>query len=260
MANKIFLIKSRNFLGLNILSNGYDLRSSKTDLRNFLSKKNWGACINSHSIALSTFDKIFFNAIHSADFLLPDGVSIVLTAKYFNVNINERVTGYDFFLYLCKFLNKKNNSRIFFLGSSKKVLRKIKNNFSKDFKNIRTNYYAPPFKKNFSNFENKIIIKKINSFAPDVLFVGMTQPSQEKWIYNNYSFLKIKLAIGIGAVFDYYSGNKKRPSIFFRNLGLEWFVRFLFEPKRLFLRVFKSNFIFLKEIVYHYLKYKKFFR
>jgi N-acetylglucosaminyldiphosphoundecaprenol N-acetyl-beta-D-mannosaminyltransferase len=114
MPNKIFSIKSQKFLGLNILSNGYDLRSGKIDLSNFFSKKNWGACINSHSIALSTSDKIFFNAIYSADFLLPDGDSIVLAAKYFNVKINERVTGYDFFLYLCKFLNKKKKLEFFF--------------------------------------------------------------------------------------------------------------------------------------------------
>lgn len=257
MFNKIFAIKSQNFLGLNILSNGYDLNYTNVDLKNFFSKKNWGACINSHSIALSTHDQKFCNAIHSANFLLPDGISIILAAKLLNVKIRKRVTGYNFFLYLCGFLNKKKKSRIFFLGSSKNVLKKIKKRFTKDFINIKINYYAPPFKKNFSSSENRIIIKKINSFAPDVLFVGMTQPIQEKWIYNNYDSLKIKTAIGIGAVFDYYSGNKKYPSLFFRNLGLEWFVRFCYEPKRLFSRVFKSNFIFLKEILFYFLKYKK---
>ena len=257
MSDKIFSIKSRYLLGLNILSNGYNLKSSKIDLKIFFSKKNWGACINSHSIALSTYDKKFYNAIHSADFLLPDGISIVLAAKIFNVKINKRVTGYDFFLCLCRFLNKKKNSKIFFLGSSKNVLKKIEKNFSKDYKNIKINYYAPPFKKNFSILENREIIKKINFFAPDLLFVGMTQPTQEKWIYNNYDSLNIKIAIGIGAVFDYYSGNKKHPSLFFRSLGLEWFVRFLHEPKRLFSRIFKSNFIFFKVILYYLFKSKK---
>jgi len=259
MPNKIFSFKNQKFMDLNILSNGIDLDHHKIDLKKFFSKKNWGACINSHSIALSTYDKNFYNAIHSADFLLPDGIGIILAAKFFNIKISRRVTGYDFFIYLCRFLNKKKNAKIFFLGSTKKVLEKLTNNFSSDFKNIQTNYYAPPFKKNFSSYENIKIQKKINDFAPDILFVGITQPTQEKWIYNNYDFLKIKLAIGIGAVFDYYSGNKKRPSLFFRKLGLEWFVRFLYEPKRLFFRVFKSNFIFFREILYYYVKYKKIF-
>jgi N-acetylglucosaminyldiphosphoundecaprenol N-acetyl-beta-D-mannosaminyltransferase len=260
MRNKIFSIKSQKFMDFNILSNGIDFKHRKIDLKNFFSKKNWGACINSHSIALSTYDKNFYTAIHSADFLLPDGIGIILAAKFFNIKIYRRVTGYDFFIYLCRFLNKKRNPRIFFLGSTQKVLHKLIDNFSRDFKNIQTNYYAPPFKKKFSSFENKKIQKKINDFAPDILFVGITQPLQEKWIHNNIEFLKIKLAIGIGAVFDYYSGNKKRPSLFIRKLGLEWFVRFLYEPKRLFLRVFKSNFIFFREILYYYLKYNKFFK
>ena len=114
MSDKIFSIQSRYLLGLNILSNGYNLKSSKIDLKIFFSKKNWGACINSHSIALSTHDKKFYNAIHSADFLLPDGISIVLAAKIFNVKINKRVTGYDFFVCLCRFLNKKKTLKFFF--------------------------------------------------------------------------------------------------------------------------------------------------
>jgi len=85
----------------------------------------------------------------------------------------------------------------------------------------------------------------------------MTQPIQEKWIYNNYDSLKVKIAIGIGAVFDYYSDNKNHPSLLFRSLGLEWFVRFLYEPKRLFSRIFKSNFIFFKVILYYLFKSKK---
>jgi len=259
MPNKIFLIKSKKIMNLNILSNTSDIKNHNIDLKKFFSKKNWGVCINSHSISLSTYDKNFYTAIQSADFLLPDGIGIILAAKLFNIKIKRRITGYDFFMYICRYLNKKKVAKIFFLGSTKKVLKKLIDNFSSDFKNIKTSYYAPPFKKNFSNFENRKILKKINDFAPDVLFVGITQPIQEKWIYKNYDFLKIKLAIGIGAVFDYYSGNKKRPSLFFRSLGLEWFVRFLYEPKRLFFRVFNSNFIFFREVLYYYLKYKKIF-
>ena len=97
-------------------------------------------------------------------------------------------------------------------------------------------YLSPPFKDSFSVEENQKFVSAINEFNPDVLFVGMTAPKQEKWVLQNKSKLNVKIIASIGAVFDFYAGNVKRPSKFWIDLGLEWFIRFLQEPKRLFKR------------------------
>jgi N-acetylglucosaminyldiphosphoundecaprenol N-acetyl-beta-D-mannosaminyltransferase len=89
------------------------------------------------------------------------------------------------------------------------------------------------------------MISAINNFAPDILFVGMTAPKQEKWVYLNKSQINAKIICSIGAVFDFYSGNIKRPNQFWINLGLEWLIRFLKEPRRLFNRNFISTPLFL---------------
>ena len=76
----------------------------------------------------------------------------------------------------------------------------------------------------------------------------MTAPKQEKWVYSNFKNLNCKIFISIGAVFDFYSGNVKRPNQFFQRIGLEWFIRFLAEPQRLFKRNFISLPVFLKDL------------
>ena len=81
------------------------------------------------------------------------------------------------------------------------------------------------------------------------MFIGMTAPKQEKWVYENYKKINCNIFISVGAVFDFYSENIKRPNSFYRNLGLEWLVRFLNEPFRLFRRNFLSAPVFIKKIL-----------
>ncbi len=113
--------------------------------------------------------------------------------------------------------------------------------------------YSPPFKKEFSEADNLEMIKMINSADPDILWVGMTAPKQEKWIYENLGRLNVRVAIGIGAVFDYVSAKVKRAPEGMQKCGLEWFWRLLQEPRRLWKRYLVGNTLFillvLREIV-----------
>ena len=105
--------------------------------------------------------------------------------------------------------------------------------------------YSPPFKIEFSQEDNSAMISAVNNARPDVLWVGMTAPKQEKWIYENQSKLQVPFVGAIGAVFDFYAGTKKRSSDFWIKIGLEWLPRFLKEPRRLWERNLKSTPIFL---------------
>jgi N-acetylglucosaminyldiphosphoundecaprenol N-acetyl-beta-D-mannosaminyltransferase len=106
--------------------------------------------------------------------------------------------------------SNKEFGRVFFLGSSVHVLSLIQKKTNEDYPNITLDSYSPPFKDNFSDEDNKIMVDKINAFNPDIIFVGMTCPKQEKWAYLNKKKIKRGLIVCIGNVFDWYAGTQKK--------------------------------------------------
>jgi N-acetylglucosaminyldiphosphoundecaprenol N-acetyl-beta-D-mannosaminyltransferase len=225
---------------------GYDVYSSLPELNSeFQLIVN---TINPHSYCESLKDPQFKKALQNSDILLPDGIGIVLAIKWLlGKNINK-ISGTDIHFHLLKKANK-DGLKIFYMGSRKETLVLIKNRLSIDYPNCIVNFYSPPYRTYFSKEENAKIISAINNFAPDILFVGMTAPKQEKWVYSCKSQINAKIICSIGAVFDFYAGNIKRPNQFWINLGLEWFIRFLKEPKRLFKRNFISTPLFLFYVI-----------
>lgn len=204
--------------------------------------------INPHSYCVSKKDVEFGKALKASDILLPDGIGIVWAEKFLNKNKIKKIPGYDLFLHLSSKIDGENGS-VFLLGGSNHTLEKIKAKFFTDYPNVKLSYYSPPFKSEFSENESFKMCQKINSFKPDVLFVAMTAPKQEKWVFKNKDYLKVNNICCVGAVFDFYSGNIKRSSSFWINLGLEWFPRFLKEPKRLFKRNLFSTPKFILEVL-----------
>lgn len=205
--------------------------------------------INPHSYVTAKTDHDFRLALLNSDFLFPDGVGIVM-ALYLNGFKVKKIAGYDIFIHYMNVLNN-NKKTCFFLGSSNETLNKIRVKISKDFPNIKFKSYSPPFKKVFSKVDKDIMIKKINKSEADALFVGMTAPKQEKWVHENRKLLKVNLICSIGAVFDFYAENVIRPSRFWILLGLEWFVRLIGEPRRLYKRTLFSSPQFLLDILSH---------
>lgn len=204
--------------------------------------------INPHSYIIAKNDKSFAEALHNSSTLLPDGSGIVLAAKQIKKKNIKKISGSDLHLYLLIELEKINGS-VFYMGSNQNTLDLIKAKIAIDFPNIVANGYSPPFKATFSKEENEKIISKVNSFRPDVLFIGMTAPKQEKWLHINKDRMDFKIASSIGAVFDFFSETVQRPSQFWINLHLEWFLRFLNEPGRLWMRNFISTPLFLWEVL-----------
>tara|TARA_B100000927_G_scaffold290802_1_gene290651 strand:- start:1402 stop:2121 length:720 start_codon:yes stop_codon:yes gene_type:complete len=204
--------------------------------------------INSHSYCILKKDRSFEKALIESDVLLPDGVGIVYAFKFLKRRFVKKIAGYDLFLHMVNKINTENGS-VFFLGSSKNTLEKIESKLNIEYPNIKLSYYSPPFKSEFSEIDSKKMFQKINSFNPDVLFVGMTAPKQEIWVNKHKGNLNAKNICCVGAVFDFYAGNVKRSSSFWINLGLEWLPRLLKEPRRLFTRNFISTPKFILEIL-----------
>ena len=209
-----------------------------------LNKKTVINTINPHSYCVSKTDSFFQKALLESDILLPDGSGIVLAAKFLRKKRIKKIAGADIHKHLLEYAHK-NKKKVFYLGAAQKTLEKIHNRLANEYPNINMSSYSPPYKPEFSEEDSKRMISEVNNFKPDVLFVGMTAPKQEKWVALNNQKLNATIIVSIGAVFDFYAGTVERSSPFWINLGLEWLPRLLKEPKRLWRRNFVSTPLFL---------------
>ena len=215
----------------------------------------WLACLNPHSYVVALDAPPFAQALHAADWLIPDGAGIVLASKLLGGQIRERVTGSDIFREVQAELDRRGGYRVFFLGSTEATLAAIRQRLAQDYPNIEiAGAYSPPFKAEFSAADNQAMLTAINAAAPDVLWVGMTAPKQEKWLHQHHAQLNVKFAAAVGAVFDFYSGRVKRSHPLFQRLGLEWLPRLLQEPRRLWRRMGVSAPIFLWHVLQQMVK------
>jgi N-acetylglucosaminyldiphosphoundecaprenol N-acetyl-beta-D-mannosaminyltransferase len=213
--------------------------------------------INPHSYVEQKSDPDFSKALNESDVLIPDGSGIVFASALLLNQKIKKIAGYDLFFETMSILNDR-SGKVFFLGSSDIVLQKIIAKAHKDFPNVKINVLSPPFKSSFEQSEIDIFANAINAHNPDVVFVGLTAPKQEKLICCLKPLCNPKFFSGIGAVFDFYAGTVIRPHSFWLKLHLEWLVRLIGEPKRLWKRNFVSTPLFLLEILLTKLGVKKF--
>ncbi|WP_339714825.1 WecB/TagA/CpsF family glycosyltransferase [uncultured Kriegella sp.] len=215
---------------LNIL--GYPVFNGNLEEVDWSTDKLIVNTINQYSYCIAHEDLTFEKSLKASDILLPDGVAIVWAAKWLKGDRIQKIAGADIHEFLLKYL-ERTGGRCFYMGSSNDVLEKIKHRAAREYPNVVLKTYSPPYKKVFTPEDNTAIINAINAFAPDVVFVGMTAPKQEKWVYQNEQFLDKGIICSIGAVFDFYAGTVQRPNKVWQNLGLEWLGRLLKEPRRM---------------------------
>ena len=146
--------------------------------------------------------------------------------------------------------------KVYFLGSSETNLKKIKQKAKIEYPNIKVETYSPPFKPEFSDDENQAILNSINEFKPDVLFVGMTCPKQEKWAIKHREKLNANLVICIGNVFDWYAGTQKAIHPIWFKLRIGWLVRIFLRPE-VFKRNIGNQMLFFWHVILIFLKLKK---
>ena len=110
--------------------------------------------------------------------------------------------------------------------------------------------YSPPYKAEFSDEESRAMVEVVNHANPDLLWIGMTAPKQEKWAYAHWDELKINCHVGcIGAVFDFFAGTVRRAPLWWQNHSLEWLYRLLTEPRRMWRRYILGNPLFIWNVM-----------
>ena len=199
--------------------------------------------VNAHSFVVARKDGAFAKALMRADALLPDGISIVKACRWLGTKNApvEKIAGADLFAYEMGKLEEKGGT-CFFLGSSPSTLEKIVERAAKDYPHIDIKTFSPPYKAVFSPEENQAMVDAVNAADPDLLWVGMTAPKQEKWLDEHWAELDIRCHAGaIGAVFDFFAGTVERAPQKWIDLGLEWLYRLLKEPRRTWRRYLVNN-------------------
>ena len=185
---------------------------------------------------------------------LPDGMPLVWASRLLGCPIPGRVAGSDFLLEFSKIAASKGFS-FFLLGGAPGVpenLARVLVRLNPELKVAGT--YSPPFYRDFPPQVNEDIVRRINRTKPDVLWVGLGAPKQERWIHENLGQLEVKVAVGVGAAFDICSGRFRRAPVWMRRSGLEWLFRFVLEPKRLFRRYFLEGMPFVPLLLWQVLR------
>ena len=185
--------------------------------------------ISPNSYGIATKDRAFWEALKAADYLVLDGVYFGLAAILLKRKTIRPNQGPDVFDHFMARLNAE-GGRAFFLGASQKTLDLIRARAAELYPNIVVETLSPPYKPEFSEAENGAMIEAVNAFAPDVLFIGMTAPKQEKWAFLHQSRLKAGLAVSIGGVFDWFANDERIAPIWWK-LKLGWLVRTIQRPE-----------------------------
>ena len=234
-----------------------EIFGSKAELASLPEGKLLINTINAHSYNTARKDSLFAEALTNGDVLLPDGVSIVMACKWIKAKSlpKERIAGWDLFAFEMEKLERESEELrtkseeskiVMFMGSSQKVLDLIVKRAAEVYPHLKVVTYSPPYKTEFSDEDNKAIIDAIHAANPDLLWIGMTAPKQEKWTYSHWKELNIHCHVGsIGAVFDFFAGTMKRAPMWWQDHGLEWLYRLLKEPKRMWRRYIIGNALFL---------------
>lgn len=238
---------TENIFGIEVYnSNLENLCNNFFKNHSFFKRKKVLVCVNPHSLIMAKKDPYFFTSFNEADIVIPDGTGVVLASRLLGGSICERITGFDVFESFSRRMNEKGDMACFFLGSSPEVLKLIEKKFSIEYPNVKiAGMYSPPFKPEFDQADKEEMVGIVNKANPDVLWVGMSAPKQEKWICQCRDQLNVDFIGAVGAVFDFYAGTVKRSPKWFLDNGLEWLPRLFQEPRRLWRRMFVSAPLFL---------------
>ena len=238
-----------NILGIQVSS--ISMANLLADFAGFIRTGNKASvCITPvNSILAARKNAQVLSIYNNATYTLCDGVPVLWASRFLGTPIEERITGLDLLPALLAFCATHNFS-LFFLGASPGVGDALKAKAELLYPSINIKgVYCPPFAAKFEKEENDKIMAAINAVQPDLVLVSLTAPKQDIWISENLAMLNTKIAIGIGGAFEVTAGLINRAPLWMQKAGLEWFYRFMQEPKRMFKRYFIEAPIFIPLVI-----------
>ncbi|TKJ34795.1 MAG: glycosyltransferase [Planctomycetes bacterium B3_Pla] len=247
MEDQMFQTKQHDILKIRFNLIAYEIVMKTIERWREAGRRRYVAITNPHSVLLCHRDEQMFRATLEAGMVLPDGVGILLAARLLGYRHYGRATGPTLMLKLCDW-GRKNGYRHFFYGGAEGVAARLAANLSNEFPGLKVaGACFPPFRP-LTDEEDRSMVEKINSAKPDIVWVGLGAPKQEKWMADHLGRIKATVMIGVGAAFDFHSGNIKWAPALIRRLGLEWAYRLAQNPKRMWRRNLDSP-LFLSKVM-----------
>lgn len=200
--------------------------------------------INALKVNLMEKDPELREIVNSCPLINADGASIIWAAKKLHVPVTTRVTGIDLFLRLVEEA-AKNGYKIYLFGAKQEVVEKVQSIFTEQYPalqiaGVRSGYFKPE--------DEEQIVADMAASGADMMFVAFSSPKKEYWVHKYLDQLNIPFVMGVGGSFDVVAGVTRRAPKVWQNLGLEWFYRFIQEPKRLFKRYIIGNMTFIRHV------------
>jgi N-acetylglucosaminyldiphosphoundecaprenol N-acetyl-beta-D-mannosaminyltransferase len=186
-----------------------------------------------HGVTEAHHQPSFKHVLNSADMVVPDGMPIVWLGRWYGYPLKRRVYGPELMQSFCQDTCSK--YRHFFYGGSPSVATLLARTLQEKYGISVVGSYSPPFRA-LSKEEDQEIVALINAAKPDVLWIGLSTPKQERWMYEHRAALRVPVVIGVGAAFDFNSGRVRQAPRWMRESGLEWLFRLVQEPRRLWRR------------------------
>ena len=196
--------------------------------------------VNPEKIMRAYSDHKLKEALEHSDFLIPDGVGVVLASKLFYGKKTQRIAGIELMEQLVALAASKDKS-VFFFGGEREVLEKSGHFFKKKFPNLKI---AGSQNGYLAASQYPELIEQINALSVDFLFVGLGSPKQELWLHEHRKDLKVRVAMSVGGSFDVFAGKVKRAPRWIQKIGCEWFFRLLQEPSRFRRQLVLPRFVF----------------
>lgn len=197
--------------------------------------------INANKINLMESDPSLKKIVNSCPLINADGASILWAARKLNIPLKERVTGIDLFLNLVRLAGEK-GYKIYLFGARQEVVEKVRNVFMKAYPNLQIVGYRNGF---FTEADEPEIVREMSDSGADMAFVGFSSPKKEYWINKYINQLNIPFVMGVGGSFDVVAGITDRAPVWMQTHGLEWFYRFIQEPRRMWKRYVIGNIQFI---------------
>jgi N-acetylglucosaminyldiphosphoundecaprenol N-acetyl-beta-D-mannosaminyltransferase len=212
---------------------------------------------NTHVVMEAQQDASFKKMINSADLCVPDGMPLIWCGRLRGHPLPRRVYGPELMMTFCRETAAK-GYRHFFYGGDPAVSDQLVQSLRRSCPGIQiAGAYSPPFRP-LSPEEDDKVVARINQARPDVLWVGLGCPKQERWTYEHRERLTVPATVAVGQAFDLLSGRKKPAPAWMSESGLEWLFRLLQEPRRLWRRYLVYNTKFIYSISLELLGVKRF--
>jgi N-acetylglucosaminyldiphosphoundecaprenol N-acetyl-beta-D-mannosaminyltransferase len=232
-----------NVLGVGI--SAINLQSALERIAGALARKEKGyVCVTGvHGVSEAQEDERFRAILNNAFLNTPDGMPMVWVGRLRGFRVMDRVYGPDLMHLVCDFSRTKNYTH-FLYGGGNGVAEELKRKLEERFPGIQiVGTCTPPFRP-LNEAEEAALIDTVARLKPDIFWVGLSTPKQEKFMAANGPKLEATLMFGVGAAFDFHAGRVRQAPRWMQRSGLEWLFRLGCEPRRLWKRYFRNNPLF----------------